>query len=179
MQPGRSYGNGSNTHPYGVTEISLFFYRIMQVFVTSTSCIETASQLDRKRLNKQIIEAGQILKAIKGEGKGWHHHPATLMYARHAAWLDLYRLCLQAYFSGDMETARAYSIQADALCPPFITDKLCEQHRKRLFTKAPDLYPEFSSYGTSQENWYVVDGKLLKYVGGKLIKQPMDSQKNH
>lgn len=42
----------------------------MQVFVTSTSCIETASQLDRKRLNKQIIEAGQILKAIRGEGKG-------------------------------------------------------------------------------------------------------------
>lgn len=66
----------------------------MQVFVTSTSCIETASQLDRKRLNKQIIEAGQILKAIKGEGKSWHHHPATIMYARHAAWMELYRLCL-------------------------------------------------------------------------------------
>lgn len=151
----------------------------MQVFVASTSCFETASQLDRKRLNKQIIEAGQILKAIHGEGKGWHRHPATLMYAHYAAWLELYRMCLQAYFSGDMETAKECSSQADALRPPFLTDKLCAQHRRRLFTKAPDQYPQFSGYGTSLENWYVVDGKLLKYVGGKQIKEPMELQKNH
>lgn len=151
----------------------------MQVFVTSTSCIETASQLDKKRLNKQIIEAGQILKAIRGEGKGWHHHPATLMYSHHAAWLELYRLCLQAYMSGNTQEAEAYSRQADAIRPPFLTDSLCEQHRKRLFTKAPELYPSFQAYGTSRENWYIVDGRLLRYIDGKLIKEPMAAHGNH
>ena len=36
----------------------------MQVFLPSSDCLQTAVQLDKRRLNKQIIEAGQILRAI-------------------------------------------------------------------------------------------------------------------
>lgn len=151
----------------------------MQVFVTSTSCIETASQLDKKRLNKQIREAGQILKAIRGEGKSWHHHPATLMYSQDTVWLEYYRQCLLAYFSGDIKAAKEYSIQADSVRPSFLTEALCEQHRRRLFTKDPSNYPSFAAYGTSDENWYIVNGKLLRYVNSKLIKEPMRDAINH
>lgn len=42
----------------------------MQVFLPSPDCLQTAAQLDKRRLNKQIIEAGQILRAIDGEGRG-------------------------------------------------------------------------------------------------------------
>ena len=37
--------------------------------------------LDPRRLNKQITEAEQILKALDGTyTKGWIHHPAVLMW---------------------------------------------------------------------------------------------------
>jgi hypothetical protein len=36
--------------------------------------------LDKRRLGKQRVEAGQILKALNGETKGWVNHPATKMW---------------------------------------------------------------------------------------------------
>lgn len=54
----------------------------MQIFIPSPSYLQTARQLDKRRLNKQIIEAAQILRAINGEGRGWLNHPATQMYLR-------------------------------------------------------------------------------------------------
>lgn len=69
----------------------------MQIFLPSPSCLQTARQLDKRRLNKQIIEAAQIIRAIDEEGRGWHNHPATRMYRIHKQWLMLYRDCLAAY----------------------------------------------------------------------------------
>nr|DAZ73648.1 MAG TPA: hypothetical protein [Caudoviricetes sp.] len=39
----------------------------MQIFIPSPSCLQAARQLDKRRLNKQIIEAGQILKYVNGK----------------------------------------------------------------------------------------------------------------
>ena len=41
----------------------------MQVFIIG-SALETAQALDKKRLNKQIVECKQILNAIEGKTKG-------------------------------------------------------------------------------------------------------------
>lgn len=141
----------------------------MQIFLPSPSCLQTARQLDQRRINKQIIEAAQILRAIDGEGKGWRNHPATRMYSPYKNWLQLYRSCLMVYQQGDLEAASAISRQADAIRPPFVTDDFCRQHARRLYTKAPELYPQFAALGTSMENWYVVEGNLLRYVNGKRI----------
>ena len=54
----------------------------MQVFIIG-SAIETAMCLDKKRLNKQIIECRQILKTINGESKAWMNHPCTIQYKKH------------------------------------------------------------------------------------------------
>lgn len=62
-----------------------------------------------------------------------------------------------------------YSKKADEYRPPFLTDDFCNQHKRRLFTKSPDKYPQFAEYGTSEENWYFFDCELLKYVNGKRI----------
>lgn len=141
----------------------------MQIFLSSPSCLQTDRQLDKRRLNKQIIEAAQILRAIDGEGKGWKNHPATRKYRPHKSWLHLYRFCLMAFKNGDIKLAEVISRQADAVLPPFVTEELCRQHAKRLFTKSPDLYPQFASLGTSMENWYVIDGAIIRYVNGKKL----------
>lgn len=51
--------------------------------------------------------------------------------------------------------------------PNFLTDEFCDQHKRRLYTKNNNFHAYFYKYGESQENWYYVDGKLLKYINGK------------
>lgn len=141
----------------------------MQVFVPYPSPIDVAKCLDKRRLNKQIIEANQILDAVTGLKKGWRNHPAVLMYDHWKYWLWYYQYCLRKYREGDLEVAQEASDCADRNRPPFITQELCDQHKRRLYAKAPDLYPQFGVYGASEENWYFIDGRIVKYVDGKRI----------
>lgn len=55
--------------------------------------------------------------------------------------------------------------------PSFLTQEFCDQHKRRLYTKAQELYPQFAKYGKSDVNYYFVDGELLKYKNGKRIKE--------
>lgn len=69
-----------------------------------------------------------------------------------------------------LNQAVIWSKNAELCEPKFLSlDDLILQHRKRLFTKSSDKYQQFAEYGTSEENWYFVDGGLLKYVNGKMI----------
>lgn len=65
----------------------------------------------------------------------------------------------------------SFSERADVFRPSFLNDKFCDHHKRRLFTKAPNLYPQFEKYGTSEINFYFVDNKLLKYKNGKLVNE--------
>lgn len=72
----------------------------MQTFLTSASTdfSETAKSLDRLRLNKQALEAWQILMtnlAMDPDGnyrkpKGWYNHPAVKMWRGHEVTLYFY-----------------------------------------------------------------------------------------
>jgi hypothetical protein len=57
----------------------------MQTFLPYPSFSESARVLDSKRLNKQILEATQILRILarlrKGEKPGYMHHPAVKAWA--------------------------------------------------------------------------------------------------
>ena len=142
----------------------------MQVFVPYPSPIDVAKCLDPKRLKKQVIECDQILKAITGESKAWKNHPVVKMYSEHSSWLWYYRETLDAHLKKCFTLAKQYSHQCDAyLPPPFLTESFCDQHKRRLYTKAPELYPQFAEYGKSDENWYFVDGRLRRYVNGKQV----------
>lgn len=144
----------------------------MQVFVPYPSPIDVARCLDPKRLKKQVIECDQILAAINGKSQAWKNHPVVKMYSDYAGWLWYYRETLDAYLKKCFYLAKQYSFQCDAYFrPPFLTDDFCDQHKRRLYTKAPEWYPQFASYGTSDENWYVVDGEIVKYVKGKRISE--------
>ena len=133
--------------------------------------IKVAQCLDAKRLNKQIIECRQILDAIDGTGKGWFNHPVVNMYKSHRDWLFYYMNCLDCYQKGLINYAQDWDEWANEKKPLFLTSDLCDQHKRRLYTKNPEHYKQFAEYGRSDENWYFVDGKIVKYINGKLIKE--------
>lgn len=156
----------------------------MQVFVPYDSPYRVAICLDARRLNKQIIECRQILAAIRGESNAWMNHPCVKMYRDHAEWLEYYMYCLECYadayrlerLNEDSDAdevynlAKGWSIKADAITPPFLTEEFCKHHQCRLFTKDPEWYRDFFTHcEESAENWYFVDGELLRYANGKRI----------
>lgn len=141
----------------------------MQVFVPYPSPIDVAKCLDRRRLIKQEIELNQILEAIDCRSGAWKNHPVVKMYAPFRQWLLHYRSCIIRYNEGLFDDAEVWSKRADRIRPPFLTSDFCDQHKRRLYTKSPELYPQFWPYGESDENWYFVDGEIVKYINGKRI----------
>ena len=140
----------------------------MQIFIIG-SPIETADALDKRRLNKQIIECRQILAAIEGKSKAWANHPCVLMYREHRHWLRYYDWCLSAYKIGFHEIAEKVSNLAAKRIPPFHTEAYFNQMKRRLYTKDNEYYKQWSHLGESDVNWYYVDGKWRYYRNGKRI----------
>lgn len=135
----------------------------MQIFLPYSSPFLTAKILDKKRLNKQIIECKQIIKAIKGESNAWKNHPVVLMYKNHLDWLNYYMKSLFFYKNGDTISSFLYSKLADNIIPEFICEVYCNNFKKRLYTKDPIKYELFKQYGKSYENWYYVNNNWLVY----------------
>ena len=143
----------------------------MQVFVVG-SPLETAMALDKARLRKQIIECHQILAAIHGEGKGWHHHPVVLMYSEpnSVRWLSMYADILEGFLDRSTGLIEADN-EAKLITPAFHTPTFVENMKRRLYTKNPEHYKQWAEYGTSEENWYwsPTQQKWLVYRDGKLL----------
>lgn len=142
----------------------------MQVFTPYQEPFKTADCLDGRRLNKQIIECKQILAAIKGESKAWKNHPVVKQYKNYVGYLENYMRCLISFKDGKIRDALSYNNCAMFYKPEFLTMEFCNQHKRRLYTKDNEFYHIFYRYGESNENWYFVDGKLLRYINGKVIK---------
>lgn len=153
----------------------------MQVFCPYPEPMMCAEAIwkDRLKYNKQIIECKQILSAIEGK-KAWRNHPVTKMYVKHKEWLEKYLMCFEAYkkyMQGDEKAFMiccVYNHEANKIRPKFLTDEFCDQHKRRLFTKAQNLYPQFADYGTSEENWYAEGNDLIVYQNGKRVSKIID-----
>lgn len=140
----------------------------MQVFVIGTP-LETAKALDNRRLNKQIIECQQILSALNG-AKAWSNHPCVLQYRGYEEWLNFYLDCLVYYQCalheenwGEKDSfiikSQICSRFAMDVMPSFHTQKYFSQMKRRLYTKDPEHYKQWSDFGKSYENWYFVNGE--------------------
>ena len=75
----------------------LWYTRVMQVFVPSTSMVKSLEILDKRRLAKQRVEAKQLIDTIldrpmsNGKSrKGWRNHPAAVMFRQHLPVLIFY-----------------------------------------------------------------------------------------
>ena len=142
----------------------------MQVFIIG-SPLETAQALDSRRLHKQVIEGRQILRVIAGNSDAWAHHPATLQYYGRFTWLLHYVLCLHNYRKGRIETAQRWSEMADKRRPDFHTQEYFDQMKRRLYTKDPQHYAQWEHLGTSDVNWYFINGAWKYYKNGKTTKK--------
>lgn len=131
----------------------------MQVFIIGTP-LETAKALDNLRLQKQIIECLQILDAIN---KDWIDDPCVILYKGHEEWLKFYLDCLVYYQSALYEknwTKQDSLMIKSQFCsrfamdvrPPFHTQEYFNQMKGSLYTKDPEHYKRWKSFGKSEEN---------------------------
>lgn len=140
----------------------------MQVFIVGNP-LYTAMALDRRRLNKQVIECKQILDALNG-AKAWSNHPCVLQYRESILWLRNYMKCLESYQKGDMVSAELFNGACNCIRPPFHTGEYFKQMKRRLYSKDKEYYEQWASLGESEDNWYFVDGEWRIYRNGKRIK---------
>lgn len=65
---------------------------MVNTFLPEPSYQLSLSYLDTKRLGKQRVETKQILRAIRGETRGWANHPAARMWRDYPGSLCVYGL---------------------------------------------------------------------------------------
>lgn len=120
----------------------------MQTFLPYKNFSKSASVLDRQRLGKQRVECWQILRALRGETKGWRNHPATKMWRGHEHALCRYAIsvCDEWIRRGYNDTMRdrfvdAMTGYADTGFPVWLGNRsLHRSHRSNLIRKSPDFY---------------------------------------
>lgn len=145
----------------------------MQTFLTTTTSFKaTAQTLDNKRLNKQALEAWQILMTnlqLDPQGnfrqpKGWYNHPATKMWRGYETALYQYIQQMvtewksRGFKSTIGDKAQATMLRAQELGLVDLTDikfpkwmedankysQIAESHRKALLVKDYSWYSQFS-----------------------------------
>lgn len=62
----------------------------MNTYLPYRSFIQSAECLDRRRLHKQVIEAHQMIRILKGKLKVWENHPAVIMWEGYIPALKIY-----------------------------------------------------------------------------------------
>jgi len=136
----------------------------------------SAHVLDNKRLNKQTVEALQILDVLCGRVAAWHHHPAVLQWKGHEwALLDyLTDMCLECIDDRHFQNSiyrktnalrEEIPVESSIDMPPWMGDKdFHASHRSRLLFKgrqdvalaALKEYHQFKSFA-DVKFWLVSD----------------------
>lgn len=123
----------------------------MQTFLPYNDFKDSAKVLDRQRLGKQRVETLQLLKALRGETKGWVNHPAAKMWRGYENALAIYGvvICEEWVRRGYKDTCRekimAYRDTSTAVVVPrWLGDEdFHASHRSNLLRKDPDYYGKF------------------------------------
>lgn len=145
----------------------------MQIFLPYKEPYKVAEVLDKRRLNKQIIEADRIYKTLTGNpvSRSLPKHPIVLMYKGHEDFVKLYRDTLKAYKGNYFEEAKILSKEALKYLPEFITQEYLDYFKGRLYTKDNSLYFQFKIPYKVEYSMYFIDGEWRYYLKGKLIKK--------
>ena len=133
----------------------------MQTFLPSSVVSECAEMLDSKRLNKQILEAYQILKVLSGASPSgaWRNHPAALMWKGHEHALFSYAnimateaasrgIKIDKNLSNLNDLRNQYSKRWGKGLPQWTQDnyimmRITTTHKANLFKKDPFYYMHF------------------------------------
>jgi len=141
----------------------------MQTFITNSDFTRIAQCLDNRRLNKQALEAWQIMMVNLNLdpqnnhriSKGWRNHPATLMWRGHEFALTGYIIEMVAEWQrrgfkstiaekalATYDYAYEHGLIKSHLLPNWFTDdavikQLQSSHRTALLAKEYDYYKRF------------------------------------
>lgn len=124
----------------------------MQTFLPYADFIDSARALDYKRLGKQRVETWQIIRAMRGETKGWTNHPCTNMWRGHETALAYYGLvmCSEWVRRGYNDTMTERFLNIVLAEPRFDlprwigSEELHRSHQSNLVRKFPEHYgPQF------------------------------------
>jgi hypothetical protein len=132
----------------------------MQTFVPYADMYESASVLDNKRLNKQLLEGRQIYSILSSNRTkgGWVNHPAVRMWRNYDNALFEYLIaikheCDQRGISTEKNweaIQEMYDWNWDRgdniVMPPWWGDeRVHESHRNNLYVKDPEYYAHFGN----------------------------------
>lgn len=151
----------------------------MQTFLPFDNFATSAATLDDKRLNKQILEAAQLLRALDagptrddGRRTAWYGHPAACMWRGFEAQLAAYGAACAAEWQRrghdeHAETAALYG-RADATTPlpAWIgVERVHASHRGNLLRKHREHYDgKIDGDAALPYSWPVmVRGRLAGY----------------
>ena len=125
----------------------------MQTFLPHRRYYESARVLDLSRLGKQVIEGGQIVRALLDPDYGWKHHPAVRMWRGTEASLLAYtRACAREWQDRRGKVHQAWPNLLDWITerqivlpyqgmPTWLGDeRLHASHRSNLLRKDPTYY---------------------------------------
>lgn len=131
----------------------------MQTFLNEPTYKECAKALDSTRLNKQLLEARQLLKLLLVGGKGWANAPITNQWRGHENQLYLYALAVKneckvrgIRYQKNWKVVKELKllIQNTAVPVWWETEELKERilftHRARLYEKDHELYKHYKKF---------------------------------
>lgn len=118
----------------------------MQTFLPYSDFEKSAKSLDDLRLNKQIVEAHQILNALE-YGSRWENHPAVKMWKGFENSLrEYFNICLLEW----LYRGKSHKFELEPIDDTFDTpwwldvDIFHKSHMSNLLRKNPKYYVNFS-----------------------------------
>lgn len=145
----------------GIINVYFNFGDVMQTFLNELTFSATAERLDKKRLQKQLLEGRQILEILLvNTTAAWRNHPAVLMWKGHEYWLYLYlkQIMLDCKERGInveknwevISNCKEIIPTANVLPPEWWTDEKLQHrvvttHRARLWVKNKEFYSAYEN----------------------------------
>lgn len=150
---------------------------MVQTYLPFASFRKCAQSLDSRRLNKQIIEARQILNIHLNKTKNWSTHPAVRMWRKHLDALRYYINCMisEARNRGLNVEDRRYPVKRKEIKFPWWKGykQLHYSHQAELIRKLKEHYrPLFNPPRKYLRYGYVWVANLTKKQVRKIKKDP-------
>ena len=151
----------------------------MQTFLPYESFEQSAKVLDNKRLNKQIVECYQILKAITDSTYGWQSHPIVKMWEGYPTSLLIYAFSMykerknrtgkehQSYINMEDYYYSNNLKYVETISPVWLgNEKFHDSHKSNLLRKDKSYYSQYFPniqdnlpylwYNTNNNTWYSI-----------------------
>ena len=151
------------------------YLQTVQTFLPYKSFAKSASCLDNRRLNKQLVECQQILNALLvSDTKGWVNHPATLMWKGYEVALCCYaQSCYEEWVKRGFDSQHLSKTKINSLSELYLKNreikyphwlgnkKFHQSHKSNLLRKDPIYYSQFK-WDVPDDLEYIWPVKKLK-----------------